>query len=112
MQAIIGISNQINLREQLIPRVASRLGHFHIPFAPYSADKLCTILTNRFLLILAAHLADGWSRYAKRAVFKPDAIELCARTVASRSGDVRRAVLFCRYFLHLATLPADSLIWK
>ena len=79
---VIGISNTIDLPHSMTPRVRSRMGGQQIHFVPYTTEQIVAIVKNR----LAQHLP----------AFEADAIELCARKIASVSGDVRRALQICQ----------------
>ena len=61
--------------------LGSRLGLQRVSFKPYDQEDIRTIVA---------------ARLGSLAAFDPDAIELCARKVASVSGDVRRALQICR----------------
>ena len=78
---VVGIANTMDLPEQLMPRVHSRLGLTRMTFAPYTREQLQRIVQERLRGLEA---------------FDDDAVELCARKVASVSGDVRRALQICR----------------
>jgi len=93
---VIAVANTMDLPErQLASRVSSRLGLSRITFEPYTFQQLRQILTNRLEGVQAL---DG------------DAIEFCARKVASVSGDARRALDVCRRaveFVHDDNAAAD-----
>jgi cell division control protein 6 len=77
---IIGISNNLQFKDNLDPRVLSSLGEEELVFPPYTVDELREILTER------AGIA-----------FQPDtvtagALNLCAAMAGSEHGDARRAV--------------------
>ncbi len=78
--SLIGISNDLQFKEQLGARVQSRLSEEEIVFPPYSAEELRTILNER------AALALNQSSYSGAA------INLCAALSGSEHGDARRAV--------------------
>jgi origin recognition complex subunit 1 len=61
--------------------LGSRLGLQRVSFKPYDQEDIRKIVA---------------ARLGSLAAFDPDAIELCARKVASVSGDVRRALQICR----------------
>jgi archaeal cell division control protein 6 len=78
--SLVGISNDLQFKEELGARVLSRLSEEEIVFPPYSAIELKSILQER----------------AKFA-FHPDcfteaAVNLCAALSGSEHGDARRAV--------------------
>ena len=83
---VLGVSNTLDLPAMLLPRVQSRLGLASVKFMPYNKDQLATIVRERL-----SRATNG-----KQALLTDDAIELCARKIASVSGDVRRALQICR----------------
>jgi cell division control protein 6 len=78
--SLIGISNDLQFKEELGARVQSRLSEEELVFPPYSAEELRTILNER------ASLALHPSSYTSAAV------NLCAALSGSEHGDARRAV--------------------
>jgi origin recognition complex subunit 1 len=91
---LLTISNTLDLPELLLPRVQSRLGMRRVHFLPYNMKQIQTIISQR--------LSDCGD------LFEPDAIELCARKVASVSGDVRRALAICKRAAELANEEEQS----
>jgi len=89
---LIAIGNTIDMLDRLLPRNNSRLSMQRLMFQPYSRVDLQTILSSRLASVKA---------------FDPDAIELCARKVASAAGDVRRALEMCRRGVELAEREYD-----
>ncbi|MEM2760561.1 MAG: orc1/cdc6 family replication initiation protein [Nitrososphaerales archaeon] len=77
---IIGISNDLNFKEFLDPRVLSSLSEEEIVFPPYTVQELKGILMER----ARAGFHDG--------VVEEAAINLCAAMAGSEHGDARRAV--------------------
>ncbi len=78
--SLIGISNDLRLKEFLDPRVLSSLSEEEIVFRPYDARELRNILFERARM--AFHddaLSDG-------------ALSLCAALAAAEHGDARRAL--------------------
>lgn len=78
---VLGISNTIDLPHLLMPKVHSRLGLQKLHFQPYSHEQIYEIIADRLRDLPA---------------FGAGAIEICARKIASVSGDVRRALQVCR----------------
>ena len=78
--SLVGISNDLQFKEELGARVQSRLSEEELVFPPYSADELRTILNER------ASLALNSKAYTNAAV------NLCAALSGSEHGDARRAV--------------------
>ncbi len=78
--SIIGISNDLRLKEFLDPRVLSSLSEEEIVFRPYDADELKNILAERAVTAFFGEaLSDG-------------ALGLCAALAAAEHGDARRAL--------------------
>ncbi|MCD6445316.1 ORC1-type DNA replication protein [Candidatus Bathyarchaeota archaeon] len=78
--SLIGISNDLRLKEFLDPRVLSSLSEEEIVFRPYNANELKNILFERAQLAFqAGALSDG-------------ALSLCAALAAAEHGDARRAL--------------------
>ena len=78
--AIVGISNDLQFKEGLDPRVLSSLSEEELVFPPYTVDELREILMER-----------------AKVAFKPSvasmaAINLCAAMAGSEHGDARRAI--------------------
>lgn len=77
---LVGISNDLRLKEFLDPRVLSSLSEEEVVFRPYDARELRIILFERAqLAFLDDALSDG-------------ALSLCAALAAAEHGDARRAL--------------------
>jgi cell division control protein 6 len=77
---IVGITNDLNLIENLDPRVKSSLGEEELVFPPYNALQLQDILRNRAeLAFISGALEEG-------------VIEKCAALAAQEHGDARKAL--------------------
>jgi cell division control protein 6 len=77
---LIGISNDLNFKEFLDPRVLSSLSEEEIVFPAYTVEELRGILKER--------VKDGFYQNA----VKEAALNLCAAMAGSERGDARRAV--------------------
>jgi cell division control protein 6 len=78
--SLIGISNDLRLKEFLDPRVLSSLSEEEIVFRPYDASELRNILLERTKEAFCDNsLSDG-------------ALSLCAALAAAEHGDARRAL--------------------
>ena len=88
--SLVGISNDLQFKDLLDPRVLSSLSEEEIVFTPYTADQLRTILNERALLAFP----PGQVSQA--------AINLCAALAASEHGDARRAVDLLRVAAEIA----------
>lgn len=78
--SLIGISNDLRLKEFLDPRVLSSLSEEEIVFRPYDAGELRNILSERALS--AFH----------KGVLSDAALSLCSALAAAEHGDARRAL--------------------
>lgn len=84
---VIAIANAMNLPEQVMSKISSRLGLSRLIFQPYTYSELEEIVTLRL---------------EELNVFDMDAITFAARKVAAVSGDARRALEICRRATELA----------
>lgn len=78
--SLIGISNDLRLKELLDPRVLSSLSEEEMVFRPYDANELRNILSERSAL----SFLDGTLTEA--------ALNLCSALAAAEHGDARRAL--------------------
>jgi cell division control protein 6 len=95
---LIGISNDLNFKEFLDPRVLSSLSEEEIVFSPYTVEELKGILTERS----KEGFHDG--------VVKEAAINLCAAMAGSEHGDARRAVDLLRVAGEVAEREGASFV--
>ncbi|RNA01689.1 origin recognition complex subunit 1-like [Brachionus plicatilis] len=84
---VIAIANAMNLPEQVMSKISSRLGLSRLIFQPYNHGELEEIVRLRL---------------QELNVFESDAILYAARKVAAVSGDARRALEICRRATELA----------
>ncbi|XP_075079594.1 cell division control protein 6 homolog B-like isoform X2 [Nicotiana tabacum] len=81
---LIGIANAIDLADRFLPKLQSlNCKPAVITYRAYSKDQIIPILQQRLEAF-------------PYTVFQPQALELCARKVASASGDMRKALSVCR----------------
>jgi archaeal cell division control protein 6 len=78
--AIIGISNDLRLKEFLDPRVFSSLSEEELVFRPYDASELRNILLERSKLSF------------QEGVLSDSALSICSALAAAEHGDARRAL--------------------
>lgn len=78
--SLIGISNDLRLKEFFDPRVFSSLSEEEIVFRPYDANELRNILFERAQLAFNENALDD------------SALSLCAALAAAEHGDARRAL--------------------
>jgi cell division control protein 6 len=78
--SIIGISNDLRLKEFLDPRVFSSLSEEELVFRPYDAGELRNILLERSKLSF------------QEGTLSDSALSICAALAANEHGDARRAL--------------------
>ncbi len=78
--SIIGISNDLRLKEFLDPRVFSSLSEEELVFRPYDAAELRNILSERSKLSF------------QEGVLSEPALSICSALAAAEHGDARRAL--------------------
>jgi len=88
--SVIGISNDLNFKEFLNPRVLSSLSEEEIVFPPYTSIEIKSILEQR------AKIA-----FEKESISQ-GAISLCSALAGSEHGDARRAVDLLRIAAEVA----------
>ncbi|KAH8815032.1 P-loop containing nucleoside triphosphate hydrolase protein [Xylogone sp. PMI_703] len=95
---LIGISNALDLTDRYLPRLKARnLKPELLPFLPYSASQIKTIIITRLKSLMPVDSATP--DYVP--FLHPAAIELCSRTVSRQTGDLRKAFDICRRALDL-----------
>ncbi|KAL7691260.1 putative AAA+ ATPase domain, origin recognition complex, subunit 1, AAA lid [Plasmopara halstedii] len=78
---LVGIANTMDLPERLPSKIRSRLGGHRITFPAYTRAQLEAIIQQRL---------------SQLDIFSEEAIQICAKTLAHQSGDVRQALSLCR----------------
>ena len=91
---VVGISNTLNLRDRLQPRVQSRISSDNIYFKAYGVDQT--------VAILSAKLKQASPHYQ---VFDADALLFASKKIAALSGDIRKAFFLCR-------TSAETILYK
>ena len=87
---LVGISNDLNFKEKLDPRVISSLGEEEIVFTNYNKNQLTTILEERISESFIENAVDI------------GALNKCAALAANEHGDARRAIDLLRVAGELA----------
>lgn len=96
--SLIGISNDLRLKEFLDPRVLSSLSEEEIVFRPYDAGELRNILSERSQMAFREDaLSEG-------------ALSLCAALAAAEHGDARRALDLLRVAGEVAERKGSNII--
>ncbi|CAH9074706.1 unnamed protein product [Cuscuta europaea] len=81
---ILGIANAIDLADRFLPKLqALNCKPMVITFRAYSKHQIIMILQQRLAAL-------------PYTVFQPEALELCAKKIATASGDMRKALSICR----------------
>lgn len=95
---LIGIANALDLTDRFLPRLKARnLKPQLLPFLPYTASQIKTVITTRLKSLVPAD-----SQTPDYVPFlHPAAIELCSRKVSSQTGDLRKAFDICRRAIDL-----------
>ena len=96
--AIVGISNDLRLKEFLDPRVFSSLSEEEMVFRPYDASELRNILLERSKL----SFFEGCLTEA--------ALSICSALAAAEHGDARRALDLLRVAGEVAERDASKII--
>lgn len=91
---LIGIANALDLTDRFLPRLKSRnLKPELLPFLPYTASQMSTIITER----LRSTLPEDTIASKDFVPFvHPMAVQLCCKKVASQTGDLRKAFSLIR----------------
>lgn len=87
---LIGISNLLNFKEKLDPRVISSLSEEEVIFTNYSVDQIKEILSERIKEAFVSNTVEV------------AALNLCAAMAGQEHGDARRAIDFLRVAGELA----------
>lgn len=86
---LIGIANALDLTDRFLPRLKARnLKPQLLPFLPYTAPQIASIITTKLQSLL---VLDPSVPIDNVPFFHPAAIQLCSKKAASQSGDLRKA---------------------
>mgnify|MGYP001584298806 CR=1 FL=1 len=90
---LVGIANALDLTDRFLPRLKARnLKPNLLPFLPYTAAQIKSIITTRLKSLIPA----GSATPDFIPFLHPAAIELCSRKVSAQTGDLRKAFDICR----------------
>jgi cell division control protein 6 len=85
---LIGIANALDLTDRFLPRLKARnLTPQLLPFVPYTAPQIASVITTR----LQSLLPETTNRLSHVPFVHPAAVQFCAKKVASQTGDLRKA---------------------
>ena len=91
---LIGIANALDLTDRFLPRLKARnLKPRLLPFLPYNAGQIASIITEKLKSTLPAE-TNASTDYVP--FVHPAAIHLTSKKVASQSGDLRKAFSLIR----------------
>ncbi|HLN45848.1 MAG TPA: orc1/cdc6 family replication initiation protein [Candidatus Sulfotelmatobacter sp.] len=96
--SLIGISNDLRLKEFLDPRVFSSLSEEEMVFSPYDASEIRRILQDRALLAF------------REGTFSDAALSVCSALAAAEHGDARRALDLLRVAGEVAERSGSKMI--
>ena len=86
---LIGIANALDLTDRFLPRLKTRNVKPHLlPFLPYSAQQISSIVTEKFRS-LVPHGHTAGTDFVP--LMHPAAIQLSGKKIASQTGDLRKA---------------------
>jgi cell division control protein 6 len=95
---LVGIANALDLTDRFLPRLKARnLKPQLLPFLPYTAAQIKTVITSR----LKSLIPKDSPTPDFVPFLHPAAIELCSRKVAGQTGDLRKAFDICRRAIDL-----------
>jgi cell division control protein 6 len=95
---LVCISNSLNYKELLDPRIVSSLNNIELIFPPYNAKQLEEILLDRAKIGLReGALGEG-------------VIQLCAALAAREHGDARKAIMLLSYACSIASEKGKELV--
>jgi cell division control protein 6 len=86
---LIGIANALDLTDRFLPRLkANNLKPILLPFLPYTAPQIANVITTRLRSLLPGDQTNAGDFVP---FVQPAAVQLCAKKVASQTGDLRKA---------------------
>lgn len=91
---LIGIANALDLTDRFLPKLKSRgLKPQLLPFLPYTAQQISSIITERLRSLLPETRTSSADFVP---CVHPAAIQLCGKKIASQTGDLRKAFSLVR----------------
>lgn len=86
---LVGIANALDLTDRFLPRLKARnLQPQLLPFLPYTASQIATVITKKLQSLI---LGDSAEQTNFVPILHTAAIQLCSKKVASQTGDLRKA---------------------
>ncbi|KAF1998040.1 cell division control protein Cdc6 [Amniculicola lignicola CBS 123094] len=97
---LVGIANALDFTDRFLPRLKARgLKPQLLPFLPYTAPQIASVITSKLKSVLPANIGHV-------PFIHPTAIQFLSKKVASQSGDLRKAFDICRRAIDL--IEADT----
>lgn len=97
---VVGIANALDLTDRFLPRLKARgLKPHLLPFLPYTAPQIASVITSKLKALLPAETTHV-------PFIHPTAIMFLSKKVAAQSGDLRKAFDICRRAIDL--IEADT----
>jgi len=96
--SILGISNDLNYKDNIDVRTLSSFGNKEFVFPPYDASQLREILEDRASI--------GF----RQGILESEVIPLCAALAAQEHGDARKALTLLEYAGEIAVEKGNSII--
>lgn len=108
---LVGIANALDLTDRFLPRLkAKNLRPKLVPFMPYSASEIVSIITTKLKSILPPSEAGGPS--TQLPFIHPTAIMLLSKKVAAQTGDIRKAFAICLRALDIIEAETQASLSK
>lgn len=86
---LIGIANALDLTDRFLPRLKARnLKPQLLPFLPYTAPQIASVITAKLQTLSQASLGAPLDHIP---FVHPTAVQFCSKKVASQTGDLRKA---------------------
>ncbi|ORX45120.1 P-loop containing nucleoside triphosphate hydrolase protein [Hesseltinella vesiculosa] len=106
---LIGIANALDLTNRVLPRLrAKNCEPQLLNFNPYQPSDISNIIKDRLYSLQNSNSDDAKKAKAETndkpslPLMQPAAVELCAKKVAARKGDLRSAFDICQQAIELA----------
>ncbi|KAF2015694.1 cell division control protein Cdc6 [Aaosphaeria arxii CBS 175.79] len=97
---LVGIANALDFTDRFLPRLKARgLKPHLLPFLPYTAHQIASVITEKLKSLLPADISQV-------PFIHPTAIMFLSKKVAAQSGDLRKAFDICRRAIDL--IEADT----
>ncbi|KAF2109099.1 cell division control protein Cdc6 [Lophiotrema nucula] len=97
---LVGIANALDFTDRFLPRLKARgLKPHLLPFLPYTAPQIASVITAKLKALLPAGATHV-------PFIHPTAIQFLSKKVAAQSGDLRKAFDICRRAIDI--IEADT----